>query len=161
MSAVETAIRMETDAIKFYLEASEKCSHPLGKKMFLSFVEDEKRHLQMLNEIFKTADVTIEGGEPLHEFKTIFQTLKDRMMERVGATSDEKEAINIAMDMEKEGYDYYKKVVSETDNQKEKALFERLAYEEDKHYKILENTAAFLNDTGNWYMWEEFSIVEG
>ncbi|MEE9524539.1 MAG: ferritin family protein [Thermodesulfovibrionales bacterium] len=161
MSVVETAIRMETDAIKFYREAAEKCDHPFGKKMFLSFVEDEKRHLEMLNEMFKTADVDIKKGEPMEEIKTIFQTLKNDMMSRISASSDEKGAIKIAMEMEKEGYDYYVKTANETDNEKEKALFERLAYEEDKHFKILENTAAFLNDTGNWFMWEEYSIVEG
>jgi rubrerythrin len=36
MNAVEIAIKMETDAIKFYREAAEKTKHPVGKKMFLS-----------------------------------------------------------------------------------------------------------------------------
>ena len=161
MNVVQTAIRMETDAIKFYKEAADKNSHPFGKKMFLSFVEDEKRHLDMLNEFFKKAHVDIRPGEPMEEIKTVFQTLKDQMMERIGATSDEKGAIKIAMEMEKEGYGYYQNVVAETDNEKERALFERLAYEEDKHYKILANTFAFLEDTDNWFMWEEHSIVEG
>jgi rubrerythrin len=48
MNALEIARKMETDAIKFYKEASEKTRHPAGKKMFLSIVEDEKRHLQMI-----------------------------------------------------------------------------------------------------------------
>ncbi|UCG77466.1 MAG: ferritin family protein [Nitrospirota bacterium] len=161
MSAVETAIRMETDAIKFYREASDKCSHPLGKKMFLSFVEDEKRHLDMLNEIFKTSDVKIRTAEPMKEFKTIFQELKDEMMQRIEATTDEKDAIGIAMNMEKEGHAYYIKAAGDANSNIEKELFERLAYEEDKHFKILENTSSFLNDTGNWFMWEEHSIVEG
>ncbi|MFA5354928.1 MAG: ferritin family protein, partial [Thermodesulfovibrionales bacterium] len=39
------AIKMETDAIGFYREAAEKVLHPVGKKMFLSVAEDEKRHL--------------------------------------------------------------------------------------------------------------------
>ncbi|GBE00179.1 putative trifunctional 2-polyprenylphenol hydroxylase/glutamate synthase subunit beta/ferritin domain-containing protein [bacterium BMS3Abin07] len=161
MSAINTAIRMETDAIKFYEEAAGKCEHPFGKKMFLSFVEDERRHLDMLNKIFKTADVVIKTGEPTEEIRTVFQTLKDETMERITATSDEKNAIKIAMDMEKEGFDFYVKAASETEGDKENALFERLAYEENKHYKILANTSAFLNDTGNWFMWEEYSIVEG
>lgn len=161
MSAVATAIKMETDAIKFYKEAADKCDHPFGKKMFLSFVEDEKRHLDMLNEMFQKQQVDVKSGDPMREIKTVFQTLKDQMMERISATTDEKNAIKIAMDMEKEGFDYYRKVVAETDNQKERELFERLSYEEDKHYKILANTSSFLDDTDNWFMWEEYSIVEG
>jgi len=161
MGAVETAIRMETDAIRFYTEAAEKCSHPFGRKMFLSFVEDEKRHLDMLNEIFRNSRVEIRAAEPIEEIKTIFQTLKDEMLERISATTDEMNAIRIAKEMEKEGFEFYRKSASEAGSEAEKALFERLSYEEDKHYRILEETSTYLSDTGNWFMWEEFSIAEG
>jgi hypothetical protein len=33
--------------------------------------------------------------------------------------------------------------------------------EEQQHYDIFANTHSFLSDTGNWFMWEEHSIVEG
>lgn len=161
MTAVEVAINMEKDAIKFYKECAEKVSHPFGKKMFLSFVEDEKRHLDMLKEIFKGLDITIKTSEPMKNMKSIFETLKDQMMKRLSATTDDKNAMKIAMEMEKEGHDYYVKAAKEAKKEKEKKLFERLSYEEDKHYKILENTLSYINDSGNWYMWNEYSIVEG
>ena len=44
MNAVEIAIKMETDAIKFYKEAAARTNHPVGKKMFESITEDEKQH---------------------------------------------------------------------------------------------------------------------
>ncbi|MGE5892700.1 MAG: ferritin family protein, partial [bacterium] len=93
--------------------------------------------------------------------KSIFETLKDQMMKRLSATTDDKNAMKIAMEMEKEGHDYYVKAAKEAKKEKEKKLFERLSYEEDKHYKILENTLSYINDSGNWYMWNEYSIVEG
>jgi len=46
MKSVELALKMETDAVKFYTEAAEKVSHPVGKKMFLSIAEDEKNHIK-------------------------------------------------------------------------------------------------------------------
>lgn len=161
MNAVEHAIKMETDAISFYREAAEKTSHPFGKKMFLSFVEDEKRHLEMLSDLFKSMDFTLKTAEPMENMKTIFESLKDEMMEKISASTDELNAIKIAMDMEKEGYEHYKKTAAETKNDKERKLFERLAYEEDRHHKILENTHTYITDSGNWYMWNEYSIVEG
>jgi hypothetical protein len=36
-----------------------------------------------------------------------------------------------------------------------------LIREEQKHYDIFSNTYHFLFDTGNWFMWQELSIVEG
>jgi len=161
MNAVQVAISMESDAIKFYRECAEKVSHPFGKKMFLSFVEDEKRHLEMLNDLFKGLDISISTSEPMNNMKSIFETLKDEMMQRISASTDEKNAMKIAMGMEKEGHSYYLKAAEAATGDKEKALFQRLAYEEDKHFKILENTYSYVTDTGNWYMWNEYSIVEG
>jgi len=161
MNAIEIAIRMEKDAIDFYREAAEKTTHPAGKKMFLSVTEDEKRHLQMLSQIFKEVDITIQEASPMKNIKTVFESLKDVMMQKVEATKDELEAFQIAMRMEQEGVEFYKKAEAEAKQEKEKNLFKRLIKEEEQHYAIFSNTFSFLNDTGNWFMWEEHSIVDG
>jgi rubrerythrin len=161
MNAIEIAIKMEKDAIDFYTKAAEKTSHPAGKKMFLSVTEDEKRHLEMLSLIFKEVDIKIEEVSPMRNIRTVFETMKDSMLERVEATKDDLEAFRIAMQMEKEGIEFYKEVETETKQPKEKALFERLIIEEEQHYTIFSNTYNFMNDTGSWYMWEEHSIVDG
>lgn len=161
MKSVEIALKMETDAVKFYTEAAEKVSHPVGKKMFLTVAEDEKNHIKMIEEVLKGLELTIREAHPIKTVKTIFEEMKDKMMDRVKALSDELEAFRIAMDMEKEGIEFYKKVINEVTTEKEKKLFERLIYEEEQHHKIFAETYNFLNDTGNWFMWKEFSIVEG
>ncbi len=161
MTAIEIAIKMETDAINFYKTAAQKTSYPVGKKMFLTIAEDEKRHLKMLSQIFKGLDITIRDVSPMKNMKTIFETMKEEMMQKVEATTDELEAFKIAMQMEKEGVEFYKKALSEAQKEKEKALFERLIKEEQQHYDIFANTYFFLSDTGNWFMWEEHSIVDG
>jgi rubrerythrin len=161
MNAIQIAIKMETDAIKFYQEAAEKTQHPVGKKMFLTITEDEKHHLEALSNIFKEMDVHIKELSPMENIKTVFETMKDQMQSRVKATSDELEAFKIAMQMEKEGVEFYKKFASESKKETEKKLFERLAQEEEQHFAIFSNTFSFLDDTGNWFMWEDHSIVEG
>lgn len=161
MKSIELALKMETDAIRFYSEAAEKVSHPVGKKMFLTIVEDEKNHVKMIDEVLKGLDLTIRESNPIKAVKTVFEELKDKMMERVQAQNDDFEAFRIAMDMEKEGIEFYKKVKEEVKTEKERKLFERLIFEEEQHYKIFSETYNFLIDTGNWFMWKEFSIVEG
>jgi len=160
-NAIEIAIKMETDAIKFYKEASDKTKNPVGKKMFLTIREDEKRHLNMLTQIFKGLDVNISDVSPIGNVKTVFEAMKNEMMKKIEATNDELEAFRTASQMEKEGIGFYKKALSEAKTEKEKALFERLIKEEEQHYSIFANSYSFLSDTGNWFMWEEHSIVEG
>ncbi len=158
--AVERAMKMETDAMKFYKEAAQKTSHPFGRRMFESLVKDEARHLRLLEEILKGLDID-PHVQCLGDVRTVFSDLKDQMMQRISASSDEKDAIKIALEMETEGYKYYKEVAEKAEDPKEKKLFEVLTKEEERHYQLLNNTYSFLEDTGNWFMWEELSIVEG
>ena len=161
MNAIKIARKMETDAIKFYTEAAQKTKYPAGKQMFESIIIDEKRHLEIVNQLLKGLDVHVEDVHPMKNIRTVFEEMKDKMMEKVEATSDELEAFSIAMQMEKEGLEFYRKLSSESETEKEKALFGQLVKEEQQHYDIFANTYNFLNDTGNWFMWEEHGIVEG
>lgn len=161
MNAIEISIRMETDAIKFYSEAAGRTRHAVGKKMFLSVVEDEKRHLEMLKTLFKGLDLTINNVSPMKNMKTIFEELKDEMMQRVEASVDELEVFKIAMNMEKEGVEFYRKTLTAAKTEKERMLFERLIHEEEQHFAIFQNTYSFMTDTGNWFMWDEHSMVDG
>lgn len=161
MNALEMAMKMETDAIRFYTEAAQKTKYPAGKKMFLTITEDEKRHLQMVSQIVKGLNVTMKDVSPMKNVKSVFETMKAEMMHKVEATTDELEAFKIAMEMEKEGVEFYKKTLAGAGKEKEKALLKRLVQEEEQHYDIFANTYQFLADTGNWFLWEERGIVEG
>ena len=86
---------------------------------------------------------------------------KNEMMKKVEASADELEAFKIAMKMEQEGMEFYKKTLAGAKKEKEKALLEMLIQEEQQHYAIFANTYQFLADTGNWFLWEERGIVEG
>jgi rubrerythrin len=161
MDALEIAVKMETDAIAFYTEAAYKTKYPAGKKMFDSVAADEKRHLAMINQIIKGIGATHQESNPIKNIKTVFESLKNEMMKKVEATQDELEAFKIAMQMEKEGKQFYEKTLAMVKTDKEKALFRRLIHEEEQHYEIFANTYQFLSDTGNWFLWEERGIVEG
>ena len=161
MNSVEMSIKMETDAIKFYKEAADKTRNAVGRKMFLSIAEDEKRHLDMLSQLLKGLDLTMKEASPLKNVATIFEEMKASMMQRVEATADDLEAFKIAMEMEKEGKEFYEKAARSAPTEKEKALFGRLVREEEQHFAIFSNTYNFMKDTGNWFMWEEHSIVDG
>ena len=159
--AIETAVKMETDAMKFYHEAAQRTSHPFAKRMFEGFIRDESRHLKMLNDILGGLDLKIVKVHPKSEIKTVFSELKDQMLKRISASTDEMEAVKVALDFEEKGYGFYKTALSEAADEIEKKLFSVLADEEQEHYTILQNTYSFLKDTGDWFMWEEQGILEG
>ncbi len=161
MDALELAMKMEKDAIMFYSEAARKTKYPAGKKMFDTITEDEKRHLEMISQIIKGLNVTHKDVSPMKNVKTVFESMKNQMMKKVEASADELEAFKVAMRMEQEGMEFYKKTLASAKKEKDKALCERLIEEEQQHYAIFANTYQFLADTGNWFLWEERGIVEG
>jgi len=161
MDALELAMKMEKDAIKFYSEAARKTKYPAGKKMFDTITEDEKRHLEMISQIIKGLNVTPKDVSPMKNVKTVFESMKNEMMKKVEASADELEAFKVAMRMEQEGMEFYKKMLADAKKEKEKALLEKLIQEEQQHYAIFANTYQFLAETGNWFLWEERGIVEG
>lgn len=160
-AAVATAIKMETDAAAFYEESANKAHHAFGKEMFRGFVKDEKRHLAMLQNLFKGLGLKENFASPKDEINTVFSLLKDQMMKRAEAVQSEMDAVKIALDMEKAGYDFYMKAAANAPTPEEKKLFERLAIEENDHYSILNETYTFLENTGQWFMYEERGILEG
>jgi rubrerythrin len=161
MNALEVAKKMEIDSIKFYTEAAVKTRSPVGKKMFAMVIEDEKHHLETVVQMIKGMHFTVKDAGPMQRVKTVFESLKDHMLEKVEASKDEMEAFKIAMEMEKEGEVFYQKSLVAAKTDKEKELFQWLIEEERQHYAIFSNTYFHLTNTGSWFMWEERSIVEG
>jgi len=161
MNSIEMAMKMEQEAIDFYTKCAAKTNNPVGKKMFLSIVEDEKYHLACATKVtqgqeFKRAETT-----PLQDMKTVFEQNKEAMSQQVSSTTDELEALEMAMKMEEETIKFYQKAVAQTTEPVEKAFFECLIKDEEEHFAIFQNTYSFLSDSGNWFMWDEHSIVEG
>jgi rubrerythrin len=115
----------------------------------------------MIRQVVKGLHITHKDVSPMKNVKTVFDAMKVDLMKKVEATVDELEAFRIAMQMEKEGKAVYDKALSHVKSDKEKALLERLIQEEEEHYAIFANTLQFLEDTGNWFMWDERGIVEG
>jgi len=163
---IRTAIKMEEDGIDFYQKATEKTTHPSGKKMFLSFAEDEKRHLTVLKDIltdlkFSNLNRFFEGKTPQEKIKTIFGEAKNKIGKRITVSIDEFEALEIGMDMESKSVEFYQGALKKTQGSHQKAFFTRLIEEEKEHYQLLQNTYSYLKDSGDWFLWEEKALLDG
>jgi rubrerythrin len=161
MNAIETAIKMEQEAIDFYTKCADKTNNPIGKKMFLSIAEDEKYHIACAIEASHGKNFAPAETTPSQDIKTIFERNKEAMLQRVSATADELEALEMAMKMEEETIKFYKKAAAHAEESSERAFFECLIKDEEQHFAIFQESHSFLSDTGNWFMWDEHSIVEG
>jgi len=157
MGSVATARRV------FYEQAAGKTNNPIGKKMFLSIVEDEKRTIETFRRMPEMR--YINGRDETHSIKkirTFFEKTGDSLLKRIKATTDEVEALCIAMEMEKESIELCRRLYQEKmRNSKERAVLERLLKEERQRYALFSNTCLFLDEASSWFMWDEHSIADG
>ncbi|MBI5641630.1 MAG: ferritin family protein [Nitrospirae bacterium] len=161
MSSIETALKMEQEAVDFYRKCAEKTTNPLGKKMFQGIMEDEQYHIACALNLQKGRKVMPAKGMPLEEMEKLFEQHKKEMLGQVSSTSDDLEALTVAMGMEKESVEFYKNAAEQAASPEEKVLFDCLIKDEEEHFRIFQNTHSLLSDPGNWFMREEQGIVEG
>ena len=160
--AIQIARKMETDGIEFYTKAANEAANVQATTLFKSLAEDEKRHLSIVEDIGEGKGVDVENlPEPAERIKTAFSESKEQISEREIATAQEKDALNIALDMETKSYNIYEEAAEKTDEEEEKELFERLAQEENQHYKMLENTDEYLNENEKWFLTQEYGLLTG
>jgi rubrerythrin len=161
--ALSTALKMEKDGMSFYQEASEKIKNPLGKQMFLSFVEDERRHYTMIGAVAKGLNIEdeLKAAGPAERIRTVFEEAKNEIDTRLKAETSDVEAIRVALGLEDAGYKFYKENAEKAEEPREKALWEKLAHEESQHHEILQNALGYLEETGDWFLWEEGGPIEG
>jgi rubrerythrin len=142
------ALEFETNGRAFFLEAAKKTSDYFGKIIFNSLAEEELDHIekiksiaQSLKENEKWPPSEDHGAE---DMKNIFETARVRMDEMIKDRTDDLTAVKIAIDLEQKGFRFYSGLASKAADLREKKFYQRLASEEKRHLRILEDTWSAL-----------------
>lgn len=160
--AIQTARKMEMDGIEFYGKAAENAGNPDAERFFQSLQSDEERHLDIVEKIGRGMGVDIDNmPTPEQGIRTVFSEVDPSVAADQEATAEEKEAVEIALGMEKDSYDLYDEAAENAEDEDQRALFERLAKEENQHYVMLENTLEYLQENSNWTLWKESGLLTG
>ncbi|MGD2175995.1 MAG: ferritin family protein [Candidatus Brocadiaceae bacterium] len=160
--AIQRARKLEIDGAEFYTDLADKCSVPAGEQMFRSFAKDEKRHLQVVEDVSEGLGVEVADlPMPRDEIRTLFAEKRETVEEPVEVSSDEQEAIRMAMEMESQSYSLYRESAARAEDEETRQLFERLSREENQHYEMLENTLEYLSSNAQWFLWKEWALIVG
>lgn len=166
---VKFALQLEQDGLKMYRDFAQRSSDAFGKKTFEGLAEDEEGHIALLQKVYgkcglKEVEEIISKSkiEPIRQrFKTIFQEAGEEARKRTEADPSDTEAMKIALDFEKKGYDLYNDAYQKAEGGVEKTAFKHLSLMEKHHYDLLQETLEYLNDTGDWFMKNEGWMFEG
>ncbi len=144
--ALKIALETERSGVNFYLSAAETATHPSGRSTFLKIAEEEKRHLHELqlewNQLIKKDKNILKAPVFLHfdyeALKKIFPARED-LRQRLHENLDEKRALTLAMEMERESYNFFKNYAERFNDTKGKEIFLKFAAEEQDHYRSIQS----------------------
>jgi rubrerythrin len=159
---LDTALRTEQDGKKFYEETATKTANPLAAKMFESLAEAEEKHIEIIQSLAAgRLRITAYNGEFLEALHNVFEDMPDTIRERSASNPDDIEALKVGIEMEDKSLAFYRQWAKKAVSQEARKLCERLAAEEEDHWKILSGTVEYLEDTGNWFMAQEHWSFDG
>ncbi len=161
---LDIAIKMEEDGYDFYKQAESRTKDKFGKAMFSFLAEYEVHHKALLERLKKnilpvTADLDIPL--PKERLKSVFADVRANIGEHVPPTADDINALSFGMEKEKESFRMYESAAKDAADPAVKAMFLRMAREEEEHYDILEKSRYYLEEFANWSLWVDGGPIEG
>jgi len=152
MNIYEYAMKMEKDGEKYYRELAGN-SRTEGIKSILTMLADEEvKHFNVIANLRKHAENSPSAKTTvLENAKNIFTEMKEAKVDLHFESSD-LGAYRIALDIEDKSRKFYLDQAGKAEDEGEKQIFLRLAGEEQKHFRIMENLVEFVArpEPGNW-----------
>lgn len=154
------AMQMEKDGERYYRETAEKIKNAGVRNILTMLADAEVRHYrifeQMKNrEAAKPADLGY-----LSKVKNIFARMIEEK-EEIQVNGSQTELYRKAQTLEEKTRDFYREKSAEVD-ETQRALFLKIATEEQKHYDILENIIVMVSrpqywlENAEWFRFEEY-----
>lgn len=166
--AIRTAIAVEKKVLKVYEDAGKKASDSTGQTVFQQLAREEAGHVAYLES--RLTEWQTNGHISLQELQTVLPAkakideARKRMAKplrgKPGATATELEYLRKALAAEKETSSFYRKMVSELAEDRQK-LFARFLEIEEGHVAIVEAEIDAVSGFGFWFGIKEFDLEKG
>ena len=141
LDILKNAILLERRGQAFYQNVADGSEQPAVKEFFENMAQEEKRHVEVLSEQFRSYQAsgkfTSLSKEPAESDDTAMQVLSERIRQRIAAADFEAAAISAAMLMEERAVKIYSERAKASTDENEKAIYEWLTEWEQGHLRIL------------------------
>jgi rubrerythrin len=135
------AIKNEIEAREFYLAIAGKVKNPLVRRKFLGLADDELEHRQTLSRLYWAQTGTEVGDLESHEMEIPAPDVANMTLV---------EALEIAIEAEKDAVENYSRMAEETDDLRTRGFLEYLAEFENAHFETLSRELKKIKDDPDW-----------
>ncbi len=167
LEAVLTAMFMESDGKECYRQGALDSKNEAGRKLLQSLAEEEDEHRQKLEEIYN--EISKDRSWPAVKFspgtgprlRSLLAGACLAIGVGVGNVTTEIGVLNVALDKEKQSYDFYKSKAQKASYEVERDFYEKIAAEEREHEMVLLDYYEFLMDPAGWFVKTEHPSLDG
>ncbi|MBN2377215.1 MAG: ferritin family protein [Sedimentisphaerales bacterium] len=143
MEMLDFALKIEQDGMEFFSDAADNAHNPAAKKMLLSLADDEKRHLQVIQDL-KNGKTDLIKDQSLAGVKNVFESLSQSDTTLFQDDDNLKAVLEKARNLETESVKLYTKLAHDATDPALKEIWLVLCKEEQKHEKLLNLTLEFV-----------------
>jgi rubrerythrin len=159
MDVYDFAMRMEKDGEDYYRECAAKSASAGLSGILLMLAEAEVTHHELFRRMKKREEAVLPDSALLDQVKNVFIGIREREG-AAGARSSEVELYRKALELERKSWEFYGSAADQAASPAEKLLFERIAVEERRHYRIVEGIIDFVSRPEQWLENAEWHHLE-
>ncbi|MDO9309186.1 MAG: ferritin family protein [Deltaproteobacteria bacterium] len=159
MNIVECAIKMEEEARIHYEKLAETTSDEELKRLFKLLAASEQEHHAALIKLKEGLAAEKDDFSVFSEGVCVFRPLIDTTNLRKELENDSDAYLHVVKE-EEESISLYDKLAEETTDEAVRRVVTRLAEEERRHLKVIENIYSFMEAPKTYLEWGEFGHRE-
>ncbi len=145
------AIDFEQENQKFYRECAANAGDGRLAKVFNRLADEEKKHEEIIRNLAESGEIDKVESDIVSDARETFQELSSDFDTDEGVMPrDQLSIYKKALSLEEKSHNYYSEKAKETDNEKIKETFNRLAVEEKKHQNIMHNLVTMVERPKTW-----------
>ncbi|PJA26565.1 MAG: hypothetical protein CO189_10215 [candidate division Zixibacteria bacterium CG_4_9_14_3_um_filter_46_8] len=166
--ALAASIEMEKKGQDFYKKTAVKASTKLTRDLFEFLAREELKHIEAIKTFYHAGlsggkrefDDVVSGVDPAKARKAIGK-LFEGLDKKAPVDKSDLETYKFARDFELNSEKFYREAALKAIDAEVKKLFEFLAEEEKRHFKMLDDSMAYLENPQEYFHRLEGWHVEG
>lgn len=157
---LQIALDFEKKGQEIYYKTAEKTQNPIVKKTFNYLAQQELLHIEEIKDYIKENKINL-GGDNLKKTKQFFAKTTQEFKNKTELSKDDEQAHIVALEMEKEAYNFYEEQLVSADDEELKAFLEFLMEQENAHYELIQKSLDFIKNPEGFLAGEEGWLFEG
>jgi len=166
--ALAASIEMEKKGHDFYVKSAARSSNPHAADIFNFLAREELRHIEAIKSFYDSElsrgksdfDTIVESADPVMA-RTAIASLFDGFDENASANKSDLDALGFARNFERKGVEFYRAASARSETSRVKKLFDFLADEEERHFKMVDDSMVYFENPEEWFHRREGWHVEG